>query len=94
MKIVLKNMSVLAGVSALGLMVSACNSPAEESAENSADNIEENADVVRDNADKAADNMENRADAVDTKLDGQDTATENAMENKAQTVRDKAADGK
>ncbi len=65
--------TMIASVAAMGLSLAACDSTAENKAE-------ENAEAVRDSADALADKMENKADAMDTKTDGMDTPAENAME--------------
>lgn len=79
MKLLIKS-AMLASVAGLGLALAACDSPAENAAE-------DQADTVRDAAEATADAIENKADAMDTTANGVDSASENAMENKADAVR-------
>ena len=73
MKTIFKS-AMIASVAAMGLSLAACDSAAENSAE-------DQADVVRENADATSDTMENQAD----KMGG---AAEDMMENKAEAVDD------
>ncbi|MEP7348870.1 MAG: hypothetical protein ABI668_02835 [Sphingorhabdus sp.] len=81
--------STVAALAAL-FAVSACNSPAEEAADTTADQMEDTADAVRDTADTQADALEDQADKVDTTTDGVDSAKENSMEDAAQAKREAA----
>ena len=69
----MKKMFALASLAAFGLGLAACDSPAEEAAEERAENIEDRADMMEDEGmitDNEEAMMNERADAIEDSAEG------------------------
>ena len=86
MKTIFKS-AMFASVAAMGLSLAACDSGAENAAE-------DQADVVRENADATSDAMEDKADkmggAAEDNMEAKAEAVDDAGEAKADAMEDKA----
>jgi hypothetical protein len=79
----MKKLIALASATALGLALAACDSPAEEAAEENAEVIEEQADTLEDTGaitDAQADTMEAQADNLEDSAEGDTDATTGDVE--------------